>query len=339
MAVADWMRDALETERLRAAVAQPALLGSWMGPWSAGSAANLLLRLCPDDGEVEGGPPAIVSALTRAADALRVQVRTRAPGERLRVRAGRVEAAVLPGGDEVAAGLVVSALDPRRTLLDLVGAAWLPSALARDLLHWRCRGVTSAVRLALSAPLTTPAGVPVESLRLGASLDALERSFDAAKHGSPFAEPPALVARQPTLTEPGLSPSPGEHVVTVLVHGTPYDVKTEGGWSDPLREALGDAVVAALARHCPDLEASVVGRQVLTPDDLSRRYGLTGGHLFHGEHAPDQLLFLRPHPSLAHHGTPVAGLWLCGAGAHPGGGITGAAALLAVDAITRGGRE
>ena len=191
--------------------------------------------------------------------------------------------------------------------------------------------MTASVRLALSAPLTTPDGEPVEAIGFGERLDDLERSFDAAKHRSPFNEPPAMQVRQPSLESPELTPGEGHHVATVLVHGVPHDV--EGGWTDAMREALGDAVVAGIARHCPDVEAHVVGRQVLTPQDLEHRFRLAGGHLFHGEHAPDQLLFLRPNFDCSRHATPISGLYLCGSGAHPGGGVTGAPGLLAAGRI------
>jgi phytoene dehydrogenase-like protein len=302
-----------------------------MGPWSAGSAGNLLLNMVTRGREVVGGPAAIVDALERAAKALGVEIRPRTAVESIRVRAGRAEAVELKGGDEIAAQTVVSSCDPRSTLLDLVGPERLPNRLAQDLRNWRCRGVTASVQLALSAPLTTPDGRQVESIGFGETLDDLERSFDAAKHRSPFNEPPAMQVRQPSIESDELTPGEGRHVATVLVHGVPYDV--EGGWSDALKEALGDAVVAGLARHCPGVEDSVEGRQVLTPQDLKRRFRLTGGHLFHGEHAPDQLLFMRPNFACSRHATPLAGLWLCGSGAHPGGGVTGAPGLLAARAI------
>lgn len=333
MASGDWLRDALDTERLRSLLALQGLTGSYMGPWSAGSAANLLLTLISEDREVVGGPAAVVDALERAAGALGVEIRPRTPVEAIRVRAGRAEGVVLPGGDEIDAQTVVSSCDPRSTLLGLVGAERLPDRLVEGMRNWRCRGITSAVHLALSAPLTTADGEIAEAMVVGETLDELERSFDAAKHRSPFNEPPAMQVRQPSVQSPELTPAEGHHVATVLVHGTPFDL--QGGWSDALRHALGDAVVSALARHCPDVEASVVARQVLTPEDLHHRFRLTGGHVFHGEHAADQLLFLRPNLACSDHVTPIAGLFLCGAGTHPGGGVTGAPAMLAAQAIER----
>ena len=330
MAAGDWLRDSLDGERLRAMVALPALTGSYMGPWSAGSAGNLLLHLITADRPVVGGPAAVVSALSAAADALGVEVRTGARVEAVAIRQGRACGVRLRGGEELEAPVVASSCDPRRTFLGLVGAQRLPARFAHAIRNWRCRGLT-AVRLAMSEPLRAPDGRPLEALTIGDSLDALERSFDAAKHRRPFAQQPAMQIRQPTVERPELTDGADAHVVTALVHGVPADV--DGGWTDEGRRALGEAVTSALERACPGAADRVAHRQVLTPADIAQRWGVTGGHLFHGEHAPDQLLFMRPHLSCSRHATPIEGLWLCGAGAHPGGGVTGAPGFLAAQAI------
>ncbi len=318
--VADWTRDLFGSELLRAAVAAPALEGNFFGPWSAGSAATLLLQACAAEGEVCGGPAALTSALLAAAKAQGVEIRLGARVERIHLEARAVRHVTLADGEEITPSLVVSACDPKQTFLDLVGQRWLPTRLARDCTNIRSRGTTAKVHLALSAPLQQAASSePFDILRTGESLDDLERAFDAVKYRR-FSERPVLEVRQPS-----------PEVASILVHFAPYDL--EGGWNDAQREALGDAVVRELARHCPNVTDVVEAREVLTPADLEARYGLTEGHIHHGEHAPDQLLFMRPTIECAHHRTPVEGLWLCGSGTHPGGGITCAPGMLAAEAV------
>jgi phytoene dehydrogenase-like protein len=329
MCVADWMRDSFASEAVRAFVAAPALEGAFTGPWSAGTAANLLLREATAEAEVEGGPAAVTAALEAAARAFGVTLRTGARVGGIRLGPDGVAGVTLADGESLDAALVVSTCDPKRTLLGLVGSQHLTARLAGAVRAIRTRGTTAKVHLALSAPLETADGRKVEALRTGGTLDALEKAFDAAKYRR-FAERPALDVRVPTEQDPSLAP-PGHHVVSILAHAAAYDL--EGGWTDATREALGDAVVATLAEACPGVSAASVAREVLTPADLEARYGLTGGHVHHGEHAPDQLMFMRPTIDCARYATPIPGLYLGGSGAHPGGGITGVPGALAAKAV------
>jgi len=329
MCVADWMRDELRTERLRAAIAQPALLGSWMGPWSPGSAANLLIHECVAGTEIDGGPAALVVALEAAAKASGVEIRTGARVERIRLSSGKVVGVTLSDGEEIDAPVIASACDPKQTFGKLIGQSALPIRLHNDIRCIRSRGTTAKLHLALSGPLEDSAGVSIEAMRTGESLDDLERAFDAVKYGQ-MSEAPILDVRVPSMSTPGLAPD-GSHVVSVLAHFAPYDI--EGGWTEESRKVLTDRVIAQLKRFCPRAEERIVATETLTPVDLEKRYGLTQGHIFHGEHAPDQLLFMRPTVQCGRYTTPIGGLFLCGSGSHPGGGITCAPGALGARAI------
>jgi phytoene dehydrogenase-like protein len=327
MAVGDWLREALGDERLRAAVAHPALEAGFVGPWSPGTAGVLLLREALAAEEVEGGPAALVDALEAAATSHGATIRRAAPVARIRLEARRARAVVLEGGEEIAADVVVATCDPRQTFLGLVGVRQLPQRLGADVRALRMRGTTAKVHLALSGPLELADGTALECLRTGDRLDDLERAFDPAKYRR-LPERPMIEAR--AWASPDLCPE-GHTVVSLMVHHAPFDL--EGGWNDAQREALGDIAVTELARHCPKVTERIVARQVLSPADLASRYRLSGGHLHHGEHAIDQLLFMRPTVDCARYRTPIAGLWLGGSGSHPGGGITCAPGALCARAI------
>lgn len=329
MCVGDWLRNQIGSERLRAALALPALEGQFAGPWSASTAANLLLRIAGDGREVRGGPAALVDALSAAATSLGVEIRTGCKVQRILTKAGRVRAVQLESGEEIACYIVAASCDPRHTFLNLVGEQFLPPQLASDMRNLRGRGTLAKVHLALSGPLEVRGAGAVEALRTGDTLDALEQAFDAIKYRG-FSQKPALDIRVPSMSTPDLCP-PGHHVVSILVYFAPYDL--EGGWNDRQRQALGDTVIRTLAEHCPSVKERLIASEVLTPLDLELRYGLVSGHVHHGEHAPDQLLFMRPTIQCARYKTPVPGLFLCGSGSHPGGGITCMPGALAFDEL------
>lgn len=330
MTVADWLGEWFESDGLKAALALPAIAGTFMGPRSPQSNFNLLLHEAAAGPGVVGDGPALVAALEACARDHGAQIRTAAPVERLLVDSGRIRGVRLRDGSEIAASAVGASCDPKRTLLELVPPGTLPFRLDQGLAHYRSRGTTALVWLALGRP-PRPAGAPqepVEFARAAADLDQLEKAFDAVKYGT-FSARPALEIHQPTIAAPELAPA-GHAVLSVLVHFAPY--AAAGGWSDALREELGDVVVDQLAEHFPGLESTVVARRVLSPLDLEALYGTTGGHLHHGEHALDQLL-VRPHPGCVGYVTPLRGLFLCGSGSHPGGGLTCAPGRLAARSI------
>jgi phytoene dehydrogenase-like protein len=330
MCVADWLNERFESELLKTAMAQPALTAMFAGPWSPGTAANLLLWESTARGGALGGAWTVARALEGAARAQGVELRLGASVEEVLIEEGRACGVRLAGGETLPAGAVAASCDPRRALLALVPGRYLPHRLESRMRSYRGSGTAAKVHLALSGlpEFAGREGEPFAWVRVGDSLDDLEKAFDPVKYrelGTQF----MLEAYAPTLEAPELAP-PGGHVLSVLVHFVPYGL--EGGWTPSRRQELGDRVVAQLARYAPGLPGKIVGREVLTPVDLEERFGLVQGHLHHGDHALDQLL-LRPAPECARFATPIPGLFLCGSGSHPGGGITGGPGALAARAI------
>jgi phytoene dehydrogenase-like protein len=252
--------------------------------------------------------------------------------ERIRVGNGAVSGVVLKGGEELAARAVLATCDPHRALLELLQPGQLTMRLTARLRNFRCRGTAAKAHLALAGPLAFR-GVVAERARLGGgSVDFLERAFDAVKYRR-FSERPFLEVFQPSVAESGWAPA-GQHVAAVLVGYAPRDL--DGGWSEASRAALGEAIRVALERWDPEVRAKLLAMEVLAPADLEARFGASGGHLHHGEHALDQLLFMRPTPETARYATPIPGLYLGGSGSHPGGGITGVPGWLGAGAVLRG---
>lgn len=317
MCVGDVLREYFGSHQLTAALALPALAGTFTGPWSPGNAINLLRRECLLGPGIAGGGPMLVAALAKAAEAAGVEIRREATVAKLRIGRDGIEGVVLEGGEELDAPIVAASCHPWHTLCELAPPEAIEHRLEHRARTFRSRGRVAQVLLALDrAP--TLGGEPVEHARTGAHLDELERAFDAIKYDE-VPQTPILELHVPTVANPELAPK-GHAVLSALVHFVPY-AKRDGGWDDESRARLGDRVVEILGQHDAKLPGSVVGRQVLTPADLEQRYGLHGGHLHHGEHSLDQLL-VRPTPECVRYETPVKGLWLCGSGSHPGGGLT-----------------
>jgi phytoene dehydrogenase-like protein len=275
---------------------------------------------------VKGGLGALTQALAGAARRFGADVRTGASVERIEVKDGRATGVVLAGGETVEARAVASSADLHRTFLGLVDPAVLdPDELWR-VRHFRLPGMASKVNLALSALPAFAALTENDSLaalqgriHIGPDLDALERAFDDAKYGR-ISKRPYLEATIPTLTDLSLAPA-GRHVMSVYVQYTPYRLEA-GDWTTGANE-VAETVLGTLEEYAPEIRGLVLGRQVLTPRDLEATYGLTGGHPSHGEPSPDQLFLARPLLGWGRYRTPVSGLYLCGAGTHPGGGVTG----------------
>ena len=331
MCIADFLNESFETDFLKAGMAIPAIQGSFNGPWSSFTTMNLLLWESTSNEHVVGGPAALVAALEKAAASHGVEMRTGAAVARLLLSdSGSVEGVRLDDGEAIEAPLVAAACTPKEVFLHLLTSREIGPKLEADITHLRCRGTTAKVNLALDKKIQWKAQTdhPIEFARTGNDFDTMERAFDAVKYRR-FSETPVLDIFVPTVSNSDLAPE-GHEVVSILAQFAPYDL--DGGWTDAAKEELGNRVVARLARHTTGLEDSIVARQVMTPLDLETRYNLTGGHLFHAEHAIDQLLG-RPVPSCAGYKTPLPGLFLCGSGSHPGGGITCAPGALAAGAI------
>ncbi len=335
MAIADFVAESFETDALQAAIAWRGVQYTSMGPWSAGSTAVLLADSAGIDGGAagqtvfaRGGPGALSAALVEAARAAGAEIRTDAEVAHITSRDGRATGVVLADGEAIEARIVVSGLDPKRTLTQLAD----PVAIGPNLL-WRAGnirtpGTVAKVNLALSGlPVFPAAGADGAALLRGRiviapGIDAMERAHDAAKYGRTAAEP-MLEATIPSLADPSLveGAPDGTHVMSVIVQPAPHTL-CDSDW-DTHREPFGDGVVAALDRYAPGLAALVTARQVITPLDLERDYGLTGGHPMHGEHGLDQFFLWRPLLGHARYRFGLDGLYLAGSGAHPGGGVTG----------------
>jgi phytoene dehydrogenase-like protein len=330
MCVADWLNEWFETDLLKACLAGPAVFSTYTGPWSPGSNANLLLAEALAEAPVAGGPQALAKALEAAARAAGVEIRTNTEVKELIVDGLTVKGVVLTDGTRLEAAKVAAACDPKQVFLKLVPPAKLPRHVETDIANVRARGTTAKVHLAVSRypEWVNRPSLKVEYVRTGEHVDELEKAFDAVKYRG-FSKAPVLDIYVPTLEAPELAPS-GQHVVSILVSFAPHQL--EGGWNDAQRAALYETTLATLEAYAPGIRSSIVGHEVLTPADLEARYNLTGGHLHHGEHAADQLL-VRPTPACSRYETPFAGLYLCGSGSHPGGGITCAPGAFAARVI------
>ncbi len=332
MCVADFLNEKFETPFLVEALAAPAVASTWSGPWSAGSNTNLLLHECAGGASLAGGPAALVASLVAAAKAAGAELRLHSDVARIRLSGGAVAGVTLSSGEAIDAPVVLSSADPKKTMLALVAPGMLPITIEEEFRRCRARGSAAKVHLALSGPLELAAtgGKLHETIRIGGGhVDDLERAFDAIKYRQ-FSTHPNLDIRVPTVADPGLAPS-GHHVVSILASYAPYALA--GGWTAAAKDAFGDAVVDVLAAHAPAVRGQIVAREVLTPRDLEQELALTGGQIHHGELALDQLLVLRPAASAARYATSVPGLYLGGAGSHPGGGVRPTAGLLAAAAV------
>ena len=335
MAVADLAAEWFETEGLRAIIAARGIFGANAGPWSSGTSAGVLLQSAIDGSAIgssvflKGGTGALTQALAKAVTDAGGEIRTCSEVTGIRVTEDRVSSVVLSSGVELPAWTAISSADPGVTFLDLLAYGELDPSFRNRIQNYRSVGTVAQVHLALSA-LPKFAGVKCQDgncaeklsgrIHVGPDIDYLERAFDAAKYGD-FSPRPYLDITVPTLTDPSLAPK-GAHVMSIHAQFAPYYLKN-GEW-DSRREELGDTIVETLSEYVPNLKELIVARQVLTPLDLERTFGLTGGHIHHGEMSLDQLFAFRPVIGCAQYRTPINGLYLCGSGTHPGGGVTGA---------------
>jgi phytoene dehydrogenase-like protein len=334
MSAADWLEESFADPLLPAALAAPAVTGAFLGPRAAGTAANVLLHECVRREEVRGGPAALTEALHKAFESAGGQIRLEGEVTGILVERGAVSGVQLADGSTLEAPLVVATCDPKRALLDLLEPGLLPFEVEEQIGCVRMRGSTAKVNLALDGRLVFRGREGERHARavVADHVDDIERAFDAAKYrrGS---ERPHLDVSVPSVGDASLAPD-GKDVVSILAHFAPYDL--EAGWSQAARTDFGAAVIETLERVAPGVKDRIVACEVLVPPDIERRYGLTGGHVRHGEHALDQLLFMRPTPALARYATPIRGLYLGGSGSHPGGGVTGQPGTLAARAILEG---
>jgi phytoene dehydrogenase-like protein len=340
MSVADFVSEAVDDELLRGALGARGVRYSAMGPHSAGTALNFLWDSTSGGGAAgrtvlsRGGPQALVEALVAAARSQGATVRCDAEVTTIRTRHSAVEGVALASGEEIDARIVASSADPKRTFLGLLDPAEVGPTLGWRADHIRTPGVVAKVSLVLDG-LPDIGGADEERLRgrivVAPSLDHVELAFNDSKYGR-VSEAPYLEATIPTLSDPSLAPE-GTHVMGVLFQYAPRDLR-EAEWDQAASDRVADEAVRTLEAHAPGLTERIVARHVLTPAELEREYGLSGGHPMHGEHALDQFFAWRPLLGHARYRLAgIGGLYLCGAGAHPGGGITGGPGSNAARAI------
>jgi phytoene dehydrogenase-like protein len=334
MCAADWLQEYFGDPLLPAALAAPAVTGAFLGPWAAGSSASVLLYECVREAEVKGGPAALIASLQNAFEAAGGQIQLDAEVARILVDRDAVGGVGLVDGRTLESPLVVATCDPKRALLDLIEPGVLPFKLEEQIAVVRMRGTTAKVNLALDGHLSFNGRQGERHARavVAEHVDDIERAFDAAKYRT-CSKKPHLDVSVPSVGDASLAPE-GKDVVSILAHFAPHNL--EGGWTQDAKASFGDAVVEVLEGAAPGTKNQIVAREVLSPADLEDRYGLTGGHIHHGEHALDQLLFMRPTPTLARYRTPIDGLVLGGSGSHPGGGVTCQPGALAAQAILGG---
>jgi len=332
MAAADLVAEFFDTEPLRATVAARGIFGTFLGPWSAGSALVLLLRASTDTTPVgtvkfaTGGAGTVTQAMAAAARQAGVEIRPNADVAEVRVKDGVAVGVVLISGEEISARAVVSNADPKRTLLRLVDPTHLAPEFVQKIKNYRSYGTIAKINLALSGLPEFPAlkakgngDLLKGRIQVSPEIDYLERAFDESKYGN-FSRAPYLEITFPSLTDPSLAPS-GQHVMSIYMQYAPYKLK--GTDWETQRTALGEAVVKTIAQFAPTLPKQILRHQIITPKDLEETYGLTGGHIFHGELALDQFFTMRPLLDWARYRTPIERLYLCGNGTHPGMGLTG----------------
>ena len=347
MSAVDFLDLWFESGVLKAPMSVSGIIGTFLGVRSPGTAYVLLHHYMGEiDGAFrswgfsKGGTGGISLAIASAARSFGAEIRTESPVEHLLIENGRTNGVVLPGGDEIRARTTISALDPHRTFLGLVGEKHLDAEFLSQIRAYKLRGSSGKVNLAVDR-------IPEFKCRPGdnahlrgdvaiaPSIEYLEKAYDEAKYGD-FSQHPYINVVIPSIVDPSVAP-PGKHIVSCFVQYAPYNIKEGPAYWPKRREAFGDAVVDTLAEYCPGLKESILFRQVLTPWDLEQEFGLTEGNIFHGELSAEQLLFQRPVSGWARYRTPIRNLWMCASGTHPGGGIMGAPGELAAKTMLKSG--
>jgi len=337
MSAVDYLDQWFETDVLKATMSASGIIGTFLGVRSPGTAYVLLHHYM---GEIDGafrswgfsrgGTGAISNAIADAAREAGVEIRTRAAITRIILKNGKAVAVATDTGDELHADVISSSVDPHLTFLKMVGSENLPDEFVEEVKRYKFRGSSGKVNLALDALpdfkcLPGPGAHLRGAISISPSVEYMERAYDDAKYGR-FSRRPYIDMVIPSLTDPSVAP-PGKHVLSCFVQYAPYKL-SQGTW-DEQKEAFGDNVINTLAEYAPNIRNIIIGRQVVTPFDLEREWGLTEGNIFQGELSLEQLFFLRPVPGWAQYRTPVKNLYMCGSATHPGGGIMGAPGRLA----------
>ncbi|NND43673.1 MAG: NAD(P)/FAD-dependent oxidoreductase, partial [Xanthomonadales bacterium] len=321
---------------LKGALSLDGTLGTFLGTRSNNSVFCALHRMSGGNRYAipAGGMGAVSDALAAAATAAGAEIRTGARVARLRLDFDRACGVELESGERLDADYVVSSADPKTTLLGLLGARHLEAGFANKVSHVRCRGVAAKLHLALDGlPRFSELDPELAGQRLviAPSLQYVEHAFNHAKYGEASASP-VLEITIPSVHDDSLAGA-GNHVLSAVVQWAPHGLKA--GWSNE-KQAFTERVIGLLEDYAPGIRKQVHHAELLTPEDLEAQFGMTGGHWHHAELSLDQFMMMRPVPGAAQYATPVAGLWLCGAGSHPGGGVMGCAGRNAAQAVLRG---
>ncbi len=343
MSSADFLDQWFETDVLKATMSASGIIGTFLGIRSPGTAYVLLHHYM---GEIDGafrswgfsrgGTGAISNAIADAAREAGVEIRTKAPVGKILVKNGRTTGVVLQSGEELFANVVSSSVDPHLTFEKFIEPNELPADFLEGVRRYKFRGSSGKVNLALDAlpnfkSLPGPGAHLRGAVSISPSMDYMERAYDDAKYGH-FSRKPYIDMVIPSLTDPSVAP-PGKHVLSCFVQYAPYKL-AEGTWDDQ-KKAFGDNVINTIAEYAPNIKDIIIDRQVLTPLDLERDFGLTQGNIFQGELSLEQLFFLRPVAGWAYYRTPIDNLYMCGSATHPGGGIMGANGRIASQVILK----
>jgi phytoene dehydrogenase-like protein len=337
MNIHDELTERFDSPLLKGAISLDAVLGTHLGPRSPNTIMTYLYRLAGDHGRVsapQGGMGSISDELAHVARNAGVTIRTGMAVKRIVVDNGRVTGVETESGEVFSSFTVISNADPKRTVMDLVGAKHIETGFGRRIHHLRSRGNAAKLHLALDG---LPAIKGLDKKEFGERIviagdeHYVERAFNPAKYGE-FSPEPVVEMTFPSFRDDTLAPT-GKHVMSAVVQYAPYGLRE--GWDDQSREAFRRVVIETIAKYAPDIEQRIIASEVLTPFDIEREFHITGGHWHHGELTLDQFLFVRPVNGAAQYALPVDGLYLCGAGAHPGGGVSGAAGRNAARAILR----
>ncbi|MCP4299468.1 MAG: NAD(P)/FAD-dependent oxidoreductase [Gammaproteobacteria bacterium] len=327
MNIHDELNERFESPLLKGAISLDSVLGTHLGPRSPNTIMTYLYRLAGDHGRVgtpQGGMGSISEELAHAARSAGATIRTKMPVKRIVVENGRATGVETENGERFSSYTVISNADPKRTVMDMVGARHVETGFTQRIHHLRAKGNAAKLHLALDG-LPTIAGLSkkdfAERIVIAPDEHYVERAFNPAKYGESSSNP-VVEMTFPSFRDDSLAPT-GKHVLSAVVQYAPYALK--GGWTDDAKESFKQVVIKTIAKYAPDIEQRITASELLTPADIEREFHITGGHWHHGELTLDQFLFVRPVSGAAQYRTPLDGLYLCGAGTHPGGGVSGAA--------------
>jgi phytoene dehydrogenase-like protein len=338
MSAIDFLDQWFETDVLKATMSASGIIGTFLGVRSPGTAYVLLHHYMGEiDGAfrswgfARGGTGAISNAIADAAREAGVEIRTEAPIAQIIVKNGKAKGVVLASGDEIYADIISSSVDPRLTFVKMIEKGNLPDDFLEEINRYKFRGSSGKVNLALDAlpnfkAIPGPGAHLRGAISISPSVEYMERAYDDAKYGN-FSRRPYIDMVIPTLTDPSVAP-PGKHILSCFVQYAPYKLRPGLNWEDQ-KEAFGNNVINTIAEYAPNIKDIILHKQVITPLDLEREWGLTEGNIFQGELSLEQLFFLRPVPGYAQFRTPIKNLYMCGSATHPGGGIMGGPGRLA----------